>query len=113
MIIKLTDFVFSNLNVRCKNLYESTKKSYFFLYSEQEAKKSSNDAISIMWAWLRQIPKDIRYLVIWADNCVAQNKAWVIIHFWANIVKMGRLETVDLKFLERGKVHCFFKLQSS
>ena len=58
--------------MRCKNLYEDTKKSFFFLYSEQEAKKSSNDAISIMWAWLRQIPKNIRYLVIWADNCVGQ-----------------------------------------
>jgi hypothetical protein len=61
-----------------------------YLWNEYIAKKTAEDIISIMWKMLQenQIKNNYDQIKIWSDNCVSQNTCWLILFFYAFIVKI-------------------------
>jgi hypothetical protein len=59
-----------------------------FLWNEYIANKTAEDIISVMWIMLQKNDfKQFNQIKIWSDNCVSQNTCWLILFFYAFIVK--------------------------
>ncbi|XP_031343193.1 uncharacterized protein LOC116170790 [Photinus pyralis] len=81
------------------------------VWHEAIAGRSKEDIISSFYAYLLSI-RDIEHLVIWLDNCSAQNKNWCLYSFLVYIVNSDevRLQSLELRYFEPG--HTFMAADS-
>lgn len=107
-----TDYYSRNVSVFSKIIYDGTEKiSKDYFYSQYQSGKTASDNCSILWEYVKNLPKEVTELEVWMDNCAAQNKCRVIIGFWNWIVFSERLEKVTLNYLKRG-MYLFFIFSS-
>lgn len=65
--------------------------SYCFLWSEYDARRGALEIISITKKWFdNYLPTQVKRLILWSDNCTAQNKNWMYFFFMAWLVKTGK-----------------------
>lgn len=67
------------------------------------AKRGALDIISITWKWIQShLLPTVNRLILWSDNCSAQNKNWMFFFFIAWLIYTDRCKCIDLKFLLKG-----------
>jgi hypothetical protein len=81
---------------------------YSCFWSEYDAKRGAVEFTSITWLWLtRYMPATVTRLILWSDNCSAQNKNWLFFFFIAWLIYTDKYTMIDLKFLMKG--HSFMR----
>ena len=82
-------------------IYDAKKKAHsIFFWNEYEAGHGSKDTASRWYKYLRGLEAR-PFLVIWADNCTSQNKSWILVRFWAEMVRLFvLLSLIGGRFLE-------------
>jgi hypothetical protein len=75
------------------------------------AGRDGDDIASTYYRFLQQM-RDLEYVIIFADNCMAQNKTWCLFTMLLQIVNSPayRQKIITLKFLEKG--HTFMSADS-
>jgi len=81
------------------------------IWHEATAGRKREDIVSTFYAFFLQ-HRDIGHIVIWLDNCTAQNKNWCLFTFLVWLVNSDsvNVRTVELKYLEPG--HTFMSADS-
>lgn len=81
------------------------------IWHEGIAGRSKEDIISAFYAFFRSY-RDVEHIVLWLDNCAAQNKNWALFSFLIFIVNSDdiSLNTLELHFFEPG--HTFMSADS-
>lgn len=76
---------------------------YAVLWNETVSGRSQEDIISAYRSFLIQ-KRDVNHIVLWADNCSAQNKNWAFICFLVNIVNSPLIaaQSITVKYFEPG-----------
>lgn len=87
-------------------------KPYAVLWNESiSGRRSPEDMISTFKAFLN-FKRDRKNIVLWLDNCSAQNKNWALFCFMVQIVNSTEIsaDSITLKYLEPG--HTFMSADS-
>lgn len=81
------------------------------VWNESVSGRKQEDIISAMRAFL-MYKRDKRHIVLWMDNCSAQNKNWAMLSFLIQIINSNLIaaETITLKYFEPG--HTFMSADS-
>lgn len=82
----------------------SNGQGYMFLWTEDKAKRGSDEIASILLKFLSS-KNDIEDLVIFTDNCPGQNKNWLLVSLWLQLVKERKFNTITHHFLVSGHTH--------
>ncbi|KAG3023238.1 hypothetical protein PC120_g7666 [Phytophthora cactorum] len=84
--------------------YANDAKQYNYIYDERVSGKGTDQVNSLLHDFLEKnvIPRHIRRLTVYADNCGGQNKSNHVIHFFLALVHQGLLGAVDFKFRVSG-----------
>lgn len=79
-------------------------KGYMFLWTEDTAKRGSDEVASILLKFL-STKTDIDDLIIFTDNCPGQNKDWLLIALWLQLINENKFKTITHHFLVSGHTH--------
>lgn len=81
-------------------------QTFAAIWHEAIAGRKMSDIISCFRAFL-QANRDLKNLVIWLDNCAAQNKNWTLYSYLLHLVNSVEVSyvTITLKYLEVGHTH--------
>ena len=79
-----------------------TGKGYMYMWSENIAKRGSDEISSILLKHFKENRGEAKKLICFSDNCSGQNKNWSIICLWQNLVKSGMFESIEHRFLVVG-----------
>lgn len=79
-----------------------TNASYMFLWSEDTAKRGSEEIMSCVFKFVSTLPASVRNLIIYSDSCCGQNKNFGAVVFWLFLIHTGRFDTIQHKFLVSG-----------
>ncbi|KAK9722975.1 hypothetical protein QE152_g19405 [Popillia japonica] len=81
------------------------------IWHEAIAGRSKEDITSTFFAFLLSVG-DTKHMILWLDNCAAQNKYWTLLTFFIYVVKSEELalESLTLKYFEPG--HTFMAADS-
>lgn len=79
-------------------------KGYMFLWTEDTAKRGSDEVASILLKFL-STKTDIDDLIIFTDNCPGQNKNWLLIALWLQLINENKFKTITHHFLVSGHTH--------
>ena len=90
----------------CIHNLESGQAS-MHLWHEGQARRGSQEIISCLLNYLERLPKFVKKIVAFSDNCGGQNKNKNIIKFWLYVISNTQIETVEHKFLVSG--HSFME----
>ncbi|KAG3111738.1 hypothetical protein PI125_g8848 [Phytophthora idaei] len=84
--------------------YANDVKQYNYIYDERVSGKGTDQVNSLLYDFLEKnvIPRHIRSLTVYTDNCGGQNKSNHVIHFFLALVHQGLFDAVDFKFFVRG-----------
>lgn len=98
----------------------------FAAVGERSKKDNKEDTISVVWhegitgrnqedltsafAKMMASDRDVSHMVIWLDNCAAQNKNWCLLSSLVLLLNTGTLDDLTLKFFEKG--HTFMSADS-
>ncbi|CAH2009500.1 unnamed protein product [Acanthoscelides obtectus] len=82
-----------------------TGKGSMFLWAEPTAKRGSEEIASILLKYLQGISSTKEHLVVFTDNCGGQNKNWVIMSLWLQLVREGFFKSIEHRFLIPGHTH--------
>lgn len=80
----------------------SKKCATMLMWTEAEASRGSQEIGSCLLKYVLNLPKTVKHIIAFSDNCGGQNKSQYITRFWMYIVKNTHIETVDHKFLVAG-----------
>lgn len=84
------------------------ENSYSCFWNEYDGRRGALEITSITWKWLSMyLPANVTRLILWSDNCSAQNKNWLFFFFVGWLIYTGRCFMIDLKFLLKG--HSFMR----
>eukprot|EP00835_Amoeboradix_gromovi_P000832 NODE_31_length_32452_cov_0.352672.p12 type:complete len:322 gc:universal NODE_31_length_32452_cov_0.352672:22470-23435(+) len=97
-------YFLSLLNVSLFGIHnESIKKQVNYVYREDEGKKGSNNVASMLVDYIYRLSNDARKnLVLFADNCVGQNKNNTIVKLLCWFCVSGVCESIQLTFMIKG-----------
>lgn len=73
-------------------------KGYMYLWSENQAKRGADEIISSILKFLEdqeELIRNIEELVVFTDNCPGQNKNWLMMAFWLQLVKEKKLHIIS------------------
>lgn len=90
----------------CINLADN-KQSYMCLWHEGIAGRGGNEIASCLLRVLNMDVVNKKKLIIWSDNCAAQNKNRMMIFVYSFLISCGIFETIEHKFLVSG--HSFLQ----
>lgn len=93
------------LSVYAFNVHvSSTSGSYFYVYSETEGKKGSDDVCSLLHNFIySHFDPEVKNLKIFCDSCSGQQKNFTFFRFLHNLVNNEKmLESVVVTFPIRG-----------
>ncbi|KAH9643381.1 hypothetical protein HF086_015495 [Spodoptera exigua] len=81
-------------------------QTFAAIWHEAIAGRKMSDIISCFKAFL-QANRDLKNVVIWLDNCAAQNKNWTLYSYLLYLVNSVEVnyERITLKYLEVGHTH--------
>jgi hypothetical protein len=80
-----------------------TGKSIMYCWSEIEAKRGTNEVISVLNHYINSFLKPtIKKLFIFTDNCRGQNKNHTMLRYWQALVIKNKFEIITHYFPERG-----------
>ena len=82
-----------------------TNKGYMYMWSENTAKRGSDEIASILYKHFTENKTGAKTLIVFSDNCTGQNKNWSVICLWRNLVKEGIFQSVEHRFLTVGHTH--------
>lgn len=91
---------------------KSTIKPYAFVWHEGISGRSKQDITSTFYGFFLEC-RDIQHIVIWLDNCSAQNKNWTLFSlfiYMMNNCTLVNIETLEVKYFEPG--HTFMSADS-
>lgn len=90
---------------------QKDKKPLAVIWHEGVAGRSKTDIISTFNAFFL-CNRDEKHIILWLDNCSAQNKNWALMSFFVYIVNSDQvsLEKLEVKFFEPG--HTFMSADS-
>lgn len=77
-------------------------KGFMFMWTEDKAKRGSSEVASVLFKFFRKNPPKAKKLLIYTDNCAGQNKNWVIMSFWLQMIREQLFEKIEHRFLESG-----------
>eukprot|EP00835_Amoeboradix_gromovi_P002445 NODE_139_length_17940_cov_0.254190.p2 type:complete len:571 gc:universal NODE_139_length_17940_cov_0.254190:8306-10018(+) len=97
-------YFLSLLNISLLGIHnESIRKQVNYIYREDIGKKGSNNVASMLVDYIYRLPEQARrYLVLFADNCVGQNKNNTIIKLLCWLCISGVCESIQLTFMIKG-----------
>lgn len=75
-----------------------SNKGYMFLWSENQAKRGSEEIISCLLKYIEIVRPQSEILHIITDNCKGQNKNWNFVAFCNALVNIGRFTEVHHHF---------------
>lgn len=79
-------------------------QGYMFLWTEDKAKRGADEIASVLLKYLKT-KNDFEDLVIFTDNCPGQNKNWLMVSLWLQLVKERKFNTITHHFLVSGHTH--------
>lgn len=84
-----------------------TNQPYCYMWSETDGGRGSNQIASCIAQHLnKQLPPNVKHVVLYSDTCGGQNKNSVMLGMCLSVVKNStHLETIDHKFLVPGHTH--------
>nr|CAH7735094.1 unnamed protein product [Callosobruchus chinensis] len=80
-------------------------KGYMYMWCEDTGKRGSDEIASILFKHFKERGRLPRNLIIYTDNCGGQNKNWVLISLWKQLVTEGVFESIEHRFLLVGHTH--------
>ncbi|XP_065658599.1 uncharacterized protein LOC136083118 [Hydra vulgaris] len=87
------------------DIYDCTAgMGHIFLWIENIAKRASDEVASILLKYLSKIT-EVDYLIIFTDNCPGQNKNWLLMALWLQLVKKKKFKSITHSFLISGHTH--------
>lgn len=78
---------------------------HMFVWTENVAKRGSDEVASILLKYLSSKIGNAEHLVFFTDNCPGQNKNWLLISLWFQLVKEQKFKTITHHFLVSGHTH--------
>ncbi len=89
---------------------KSAEKHFLVVWNEVVQGRRAENICSAFWQFLKA-NRDCKEIVIWMDNCAAQNKNWVLFTMFLPAVNgLCEAKTITLKYLEAG--HTFMSADS-
>lgn len=90
---------------------QKSRRPFAVLWHEAITSRKKEDIISTYYQFFLH-NRDTKNIIIWLDNCSAQNKNWCMLSFFVHIVNssMVSLETLEVNFFEPG--HTFMSADS-
>ncbi|CAH0558686.1 unnamed protein product [Brassicogethes aeneus] len=83
-----------------------TGKGSMFMWTESTAKRGSEEIASIILKYIfSRTATGQNELVIFTDNCGGQNKNWLIMSLWLQLVREGKFKSVEHRFLVSGHTY--------
>lgn len=82
----------------------TAERGHMFLWTENQAKRGADEVASVLLKFLKE-KTDVDHLVIFTDNCPGQNKNWLLMAFWLQLVKEKWFKTITHHFLVTGHTH--------
>nr|CAH7713898.1 unnamed protein product [Callosobruchus chinensis] len=76
-----------------------------FLWAEPTAKRGSDEIASILLKYLTGKSALKEDLVVFTDNCGGQNKNWVVMSLWLQLVREKYFKLIEHRFLISGQTH--------
>jgi hypothetical protein len=80
-------------------------KGYMYMWCENTGKRGSDEIASILFKHFKKRERLPKNLIIYTDNCGGQNKNWVLISLWKQLVAEGVFDSVEHRFLVVGHTH--------
>ena len=97
-----------SLSVVPMGIYDAqTGITTVYCRSEYTAGRTADDTIN---AWQKHLFSTMNrrkkpFLIIWADDCTAQNKNWLLLHYFAELVHRNIYQKVIIKYLRVGHTY--------
>lgn len=91
---------------------KSSLQSVACLWHEGIRGRRKEDIVSTFYKFLITAARDVKHVVLWMDNCTAQNKNWTFFTFLVFCVNCPNInaETIQIKYFEPG--HTFMSADS-
>lgn len=80
-------------------------KGFMYMWSEDIANRGSDEISSIIYKHIKDCGPFPRHLIVYTDNCGGQNKNWVLMSLWRQLVAEGLFDSVEHRFLVVGHTH--------
>lgn len=82
------------------------------LWHEGIRGRNKEDILSTFYKFLITAARDVKHILLWMDNCTAQNKNWTFLTFLVFCVNCSNInaETIQIKYFEPG--HTFMSADS-
>ena len=87
-----------------------TMESYLCMWDESVAGRGGNEIPSCVLKVLNKGITNKKNLIVWSDNCGAQNKNRIIVFLFLFLVAHGMFQNIEQKFLVSG--HSFLPCDS-
>lgn len=85
--------------------FATLNKSYCVLWHEALGGRKAEAIVDALFEVVRK-ERDVSHFVFWADNCMAQNKNWVIYtSLITEVNRAGGSEEIIIKYLTKGHTH--------
>lgn len=75
------------------------------MWSEEVAKRGSCDIANVMLKHFTQNPPKSEHLVVYSDNCSGQNKNWLFVAFWLQLIREHFFKTIEHRFFVSGHTY--------
>ncbi|XP_050518265.1 uncharacterized protein LOC126892670 [Diabrotica virgifera virgifera] len=80
-------------------------QGHMFMWTESVAKRGSSEIASVLLKYITSKPTRSENLVVFTDNCGGQNKNWLIMALWLQLVREKIYKTIEHRFLVSGHTH--------
>lgn len=80
-------------------------KGHMFMWTEATAKRGSSEIASILLKYIKSKPALPDHLVVFTDNCGGQNKNWLVMALWIQLVREKVFKTIEHRFMVSGHSH--------
>ncbi|CAH1108437.1 unnamed protein product [Psylliodes chrysocephalus] len=80
-------------------------KGYMYMWSENIAKRGSDEICSMLLKHFKNHQPTSEELFVYSDNCGGQNKNWLVMAFWLNLVRSKVYKKIEHRFTTAGHTH--------
>lgn len=80
-------------------------KGFMYMWSENIGKRGSDEIASILYKHFKAWGPFPKNLIVYTDNCGGQNKNWVIVSLWKQLIAENMFDTIEHRFLVVGHTH--------
>lgn len=80
-------------------------KGYMYMWTEEVAKRGSCDIANVMLKHFTQHPPKSENLVVYSDNCSGQNKNWLFVAFWLQLIRERFYKNIEHRFFVSGHTY--------